>query len=188
MTDLLMPKATAVWLIDNTALTFAQIANFCQLHDLEVQAIADGDVGGGIRGYDPVQNKQLSQEELNRCEADADARLVRSTTTLPEPTNRTKGPTYIPLAKRGDKPDGIAWLVKHHPNMKDSLISKLVGTTRDTITKIRERSHWNIAKISAKHPVMLGLCTQDALDHAITKTGDNVKSPSDQVQGISELP
>jgi len=188
MTDLLMPKATAVWLIDNTALTFSQIADFCSLHDLEVQAIADGDVSSGIRGYDPVLNKQLTQEEIQRCEADETASLVRSTSVLPEPTNRTKGPTYIPLAKRGDKPDGIAWLVKHHPNMKDSVISKLVGTTRDTITKIRERSHWNIANITAKHPVMLGLCTQMALDEAITKTGDDVKSPSEQVQGLSELP
>ena len=188
MTDLLMPKATAVWLIDNTKLTFAQIADFCALHDLEVQALADGDVDAGIRGYDPIINKQLTQEEILRCEKDSDARLERATTDLPEPTNRTKGPTYVPLAKRGDKPNGIAWLIKHHPNMKDSAIIKLIGTTRDTITKIRERTHWNIINITAKHPARLGLCTQEALDAAIEKMGDEVKAPAEQVAGIAELP
>ena len=141
MTDLLMPKATAVWLIDNTALTFTQIAEFCSLHDLEVQAIADGDVGIGIQGYNPVLNKQLTDDEIKRCEEDPSARLKRSGSDLPEPTTRTKGPRYVPLARRGDKPDAIAWIVKHHPDIKDSQISKLVGTTKDTIAKIRDRSH-----------------------------------------------
>lgn len=188
MSDLLMPKATAVWLIDNTALSFAQIADFCSLHDLEVQAIADGDVGMGIQGYNPVLNKQLTEDEIKRCEGDAEARLVRSGTDLPEPTTRTKGPRYVPLARRGDKPDAIAWIVKHHPDIKDSQISKLIGTTKDTIAKIRNRSHWNIANITAKHPVMLGMCSQGDLDAAIEKSGGAPTPPEDQVANISELP
>ena len=188
MADLLMPKATAVWLIDNTVLTFAQIADFCALHDLEVQAIADGDVGGGIQGYNPVLNKQLTDDEIKRCEADPNARLVRATTTLPEPTQRTTGTRYVPLTRRSDKPDGIAWIVKHHPDIKDSQISKLIGTTKDTITKIRTRSHWNMANITAKHPVMLGLCTQAELDRAIEKSGGTAKPISEQIRNISELP
>jgi hypothetical protein len=175
MSDLLMPKATAVWLIDNTALSFAQIADFCSLHDLEIQAIADGDVGVGIQGYNPVLNKQLTEDEIKRCEDDETARLVRSGTALPEPTTRTKGPRYVPLARRGDKPDAIAWIVKNHPDIKDSQISKLIGTTKDTIVKIRERSHWNIANINAKHPVMLGMCSQQDLNAAIEKSGGSVE-------------
>ena len=188
MTELLMPKATAVWLIDNTGLTFTQIADFCALHDLEVQAIADGDVGTGIQGYSPILNKQLTEAEIKRCEADPSASLVRSDAVLPEPTMRTKGPRYVPLARRGDKPDAIAWLVKHHPEIKDSKISKLIGTTKDTISKIRDRSHWNIANISAKHPVRLGLCTQADLDDAIEQSGGSVTPPEKQVSTVSELP
>ncbi len=188
MSNLLMPKATAVWLIDNTALSFTQIGGFCNLHDLEVQAIADGDVGMGIQGYNAVLNKQLSEDEIKRCEDDPTARLVRSGTTLPKPTTRTKGPRYVPLARRSDKPDAIAWIVKHHPEIKDSHISKLVGTTKDTISKIRNRSHWNIANISAKHPVMLGLCAQNDLNIAIEQSGGIVKEAADQVASISELP
>jgi hypothetical protein len=188
MSDLLMPKATAVWLIDNTALTFTQIANFCNLHDLEVQAIADGDVSVGIQGYNPILNKQLTIEEIKRCEEDPSAELVRSGTPLPEPTKRTGGPRYVPLARRGDKPDAIAWILKHHPEITDSKISKLIGTTKETITKIRERSHWNIANISAKHPVRLGLCSQGDLDTAIEKSGGSVLPPEQQVTDISELP
>ncbi|MEC7651878.1 MAG: cell cycle transcriptional regulator TrcR, partial [Pseudomonadota bacterium] len=115
MTQLLMPKATAVWLIDNTGLSFDQIADLCSLHPLEVQSIADGETGIGIQGYDPVQNGQLTREELERCEADPSARLVLAVSDLPTPNRRTKGPRYVPVARRGDKPDGIAWLVKHHP-------------------------------------------------------------------------
>ena len=188
MSDLLMPKATAVWLIDNTALSFTQIADFCSLHDLEVQAIADGDVGMGIQGYNPVLNKQLSEEEIKRCEDDASAQLVRSGTALPEPTTRTKGPRYVPLARRGDKPDAIAWVVKHHPEIKDSQISKLIGTTKETIAKIRDRSHWNIANITAKHPVMLGLCSQIDLNRAIEKSGGSIKDTAEQIADITELP
>ncbi len=188
MSDLLMPKATAVWLIDNTALTFEQIAGFCMLHNLEVQAIADGDVSTGIQGYDPVLNKQLTEDEIKRCEADTTAHLIRSTSELPPPTSRTKGPRYVPVNRRSDKPDAIAWLVKHHPDMKDSQISKLIGTTKGTISKIRTRSHWNIGNITAKHPVMLGLCAQEDLNKAIEKSGGVVQPATDQITNISELP
>ena len=188
MADLLMPKATAVWLIDNTALTFEQIADFCSLHELEVQAIADGDVGAGIQGYNPVLNSQLSDEEIKRCEEDPSARLVRSTTDLPEPTRRTKGPRYVPVNRRSDKPDAIAWIVKHYPDMKDSQISKLIGTTKETIGKIRDRSHWNITNITAKHPVMLGLCSQADLNTAIEKSGGQAATTVDQVSSINEMP
>lgn len=187
MTQLLMPKASAVWLIDNTSLSFDQIGEFCNLHPLEVQSIADGEAGIGIQGYDPVQNGQLSQEELDRCQNDPTARLVLATSDLPTPNRRTKGPRYVPVARRGDKPDGIAWLVKHHPELKDTQIIKLIGTTKETIAKIRERSHWNIANISAKHPAMLGLCRQQDLDAAIEKAGGSVQT-EEQVSNLTELP
>ena len=187
MTQLLMPKASAVWLIDNTSLSFDQIADFCSLHPLEVQSIADGEAGIGIQGYDPVQNGQLTQEELDRCQNDPTARLVLAKSDLPTPNRRTKGPRYVPVARRGDKPDGIAWLVKHHPELKDSQIVKLIGTTKETIGKIRERSHWNIANITAKHPAMLGLCSQGDLDAAIEKAGGSTRV-EEQVSNLSELP
>ena len=171
MTSLLMPKATAVWLIDNTTLTFEQIAEFCSLHVLEVQAIADGDVGQGILGFDPILNEQLTQEEIDKCCNDTSLFLSKSNSSLPEPKNKNKGPKYIPLARRGDKPDAIAWIVKNHPEVKNNQISKLIGTTKDTIEKIRTRSHWNISNITAKHPVLLSLCTQEDLDEAIIKAG-----------------
>jgi len=188
MTQLLMPKATAVWLIDNTALTFDQIGDFCNLHPLEVQAIADGEIGAGMQGYDPVTNAQLSREEITRCEADSDARLKMASSNLPQPTARTKGPRYVPVARRGDKPDAIAWLVKHHPELSDAQIGKLIGTTKDTITKIRERTHWNIANIQPKHPAMLGLCRQPDLNAAIEKAGGQPKQDAEQVANLSEVP
>ena len=115
MTQLLMPRATAVWLIDNTALTFEQIGQFCDLHHLEIQAIADGEIGTGMQGFDPVSNGQLTSDEIKRCEADSSAALKLATNNLPQPSSHTKGPRYVPVARRGDKPDAIAWLVKHHP-------------------------------------------------------------------------
>ena len=171
MTDLLMPKATAVWLIDNTTLTFEQIADFCSLHVLEVEAIADGDSAVGIQGYDPVLNDRLTREEIQRCEGDSSARLVQSESALPDPGTHTKGPRYTPILRRSDKPDAIAWILKHHPDIPDSQICKLVGTTKPTISKIRDRSHANIANINAQHPVFLGLCRQDELDAAIEASG-----------------
>lgn len=188
MGDILMPKATAVWLIDNTTLTFEQIAEFCKLHILQVQAIADGDVDASIQGSDPMMTKQLTREEISRCEADPSARLASASINLPLPTKRTKGPNYTPLNKRGDKPDAIAWLLKHHPNMKDSQICKLIGTTRETIAKIRNRTHVQSQMITAKHPVMLGLCSQEALNAAIAKAGDAVPPPEEQMADVSELP
>ena len=163
MTQLLMPKATAVWLIDNSALTFEQIGTFCNLHPLEVQSIADGEAGIGIQGYDPIINGQITRAELDRCEADPTANLKLAESNLPVPNRRTKGPRYVPVARRGDKPDGIMWLVKHHPELKDSQIIRLIGTTKETIAKIRERTHWNIANISAKHPAMLGYVNRQIL-------------------------
>jgi hypothetical protein len=187
MTQLLMPKATAVWLIDNTSLSFEQIGDFCNLHVLEVQSIADGEAGIGIQGYDPVQNGQITQLELDRCQADSTGRLVLATSDLPTPNRRTKGPRYVPVARRGDKPDGIAWLCKHHPELKDTQIIKLIGTTKETIGKIREKSHWNIANITAKHPAMLGLCAQADLDAAIEKAGGSPHS-EEQLSNMTELP
>ena len=187
MTQLLMPKASAVWLIENTSLSFDQIADFCSLHPLEVQSIADGEAGIGIQGYDPVQNGQLTQEELDRCQKDPTAQLMLAESDLPTPNRRTKGPRYVPVARRGDKPDGIAWLVKHHPELKDSQIVKLIGTTKETIGKIRERTHWNIANITAKHPAMLGLCAQGDLDSAIEKAGGSTQV-EEQISNLSELP
>ena len=188
MTQLLMPKATAVWLIDNTGLSFEQIGEFCDLHILEVQAIADGEVAVGIQGYDPIVNGQLSKLEIDRCELDPEAKLVQSKTNLPQPTARTKGPRYVPVARRGDKPDAIAWVVKHHPEISDSQIGKLIGTTKETIKKIRERTHWNISNITAKHPAMLGLCTQSDLNAAIEKAGGKPKASEEQVERLSEIP
>ena len=180
MSSLLMPKATAVWLIDNTTLTFEQISEFCNLHVLEVQAIADGDVGQGILGFDPILNGQLTQEEIDNCCNDATLSLKKSASSLPENKNKNKGPKYIPLARRGDKPDAIAWIVKNHPEVKNNQISKLIGTTKDTIEKIRTRSHWNISNITAKHPVLLSLCTQDDLENAIIRAGGSIETNSDE--------
>lgn len=182
MSSLLMPKATAVWLIDNTALTFEQIAEFCSLHVLEVQAIADGDVGQGILGFDPVLNGQLTQEEINNCCNDPNLFLKKSVSSLPESKVKTKGPKYIPLARRGDKPDAIAWIVKNHPEVRNNQISKLIGTTKDTIEKIRTRTHWNISNITAKHPVLLSLCSQEDLENEIIKAGGKVETYIDENQ------
>ena len=180
MSSLLMPKATAVWLIDNTTLTFEQISEFCNLHVLEVQAIADGDVGQGILGFDPILNGQLTQEEIDNCCKDSTLSLKKSSSSLPETKNKNKGTKYIPLARRGDKPDAIAWIVKNHPEVKNNQISKLIGTTKDTIEKIRTRSHWNISNITAKHPVLLSLCSQDDLENAIVKAGGSIETDSDE--------
>jgi uncharacterized protein len=167
----LMPKATAVWLIEHTALTFRQIGAFCGLHNLEVQSIADDEVAVGMVGYDPIANGQLTREEIQRCEADPAERLKMAKTDVPRPAARTKGPRYTPVARRGDKPDAIAWLVKHFPNLKDAQISRLIGTTKPTISAIRDRSHWNMATISARDPVGLGLCNLQDLDKEVQRAG-----------------
>jgi len=165
----LMPKATAVWLVENTALTFEQIGNFCGLHKLEIQAIADGEVAAGILGLNPTMNNQLTMEEIKRCEADTRAHLKMTKTELPQTAARTKGPRYTPVSKRADKPDAILYLVKTHPELLDAQIARLLGTTKDTIMKVREKSHWNAGNIKPRNPVLLGLCKQMDLDAALKK-------------------
>jgi hypothetical protein len=169
MTLPLMPKATAVWLVENTGLTFDQIAAFCGMHPLEVQGIADGEVAVGIVGLDPVANGQLTREEIARCEADKSARLKLVESALPIPVVHGKGAKYTPVSKRQDRPNAIAWLVRHHPELTDAQISRLVGTTKSTIEKIRDRTHWDMANIKPQNPVSLGLCSQQDLDDAIDK-------------------
>ena len=165
----LMPKATAVWLVDNTSLTFDQIADYCGLHRLEVQGIADGEVAIGIQGIDPIANSQLTRDEIERCEKDPSARLKMLKLDLPEPSKRTKGPRYTPVAKRQDKPDAIAWLLRHHPELKESQIAKLIGTTKTTIQAVDERTHWNSPNIRPRDPVLLGLCSQGELNAAVDR-------------------
>lgn len=180
MTLPLMPKATAVWLIDKTALTFTQIADFCGMHPLEVQAIADGEVAQGIVGYDPVANSQITAAEIKRCEADADARLKLLPTALPQP-KRLKGARYTPVAKRNDRPDGIAYLLRNYPQLVDAQIAKLMGTTKETIQKVRDRSHWNSANIKPRDPVILGLCSQSDLHNMVVAANDRLIREGRQV-------
>ncbi len=165
----LMPKATAVWLVENTMLTFEQIADFCGLHKLEVQAIADGEVAVSIVGLDPVFNGQLTLEEIKRCEGNAQAKLKMVKSELPMPVARTKGARYTPVSKRGEKPDAIAYLIKNYPDLLDAQIARLLGTTKETIAKVRGRSHWNAANIKPQNPVLLGLCKQADLDAAVKR-------------------
>jgi uncharacterized protein len=168
---LLMPKATAVWFIDNTALSFEQIADFTGLHTIEVQALADEDVGRGIVGRDPVKNNELDASELEKAQADETYRMkmLRSRTDLPAVKVRAKGPKYTPVSKRGDKPDAIAWILKNHPEVSDAQICKLVGTTKPTIESVRDRSHPASSTIRPRHPAELGLCTYQELEKASEK-------------------
>ena len=167
MVQPLMPHATAAWLVDNTALSFPQIADFCGLHILEVQAIADDTAATKLTGRDPVRAGELTHAEINTGQADPD--YVLQMHKAPDPVTRTKGPRYTPVSKRQDKPDGINWIIRNHPEVTDGQISKLIGTTRTTIGAIRDRSHWNMANIQPKDPVTLGLTTQRELDAAVTK-------------------
>jgi len=167
MTLPLMPKATAVWLVENTALTFEQIGDFCGMHALEVQGIADGEVASGIRGQDPVAGGQLSAENIAECEKDASKRLQMLGSAKQYISKKTKGSRYTPVARRQDKPDAIAWLVKNYPDMTDGQIGKLVGTTKNTIAAVRSKAHWNSSNIKPRDPVLLGLCTQTHLDAAV---------------------
>ena len=180
MTLPLMPKATAVWLIDKTALTFTQIADFCGMHPLEVQAIADGEVAQGIVGYDPVANSQVTAAEIKRCEADPAARLKLLPTALPQP-KRLKGARYTPVAKRNDRPDGIAYLLRNYPQLVDAQIAKLMGTTKETIQKVRDRSHWNSTNIKPRDPVILGLCSQSDLHNMVVAANDRLIREGRQV-------
>ncbi len=173
MTLPLMPKATAVWLIEKTALTFSQIAEFCGMHPLEVQAIADGEVAQGIVGYDPVANMQLAAAEIRRCEADANLHLVILASTIALP-KKHRGARYTPVAKRNDRPDGIAYLLRNFPQLSETQIGKLMGTTKDTIQKVRERSHWNSANIKPRDPVILGLCSQTDLNATVAQANERL--------------
>jgi len=163
----LMPKATAVWLVENTALSFDQISEFVGLHELEVQAIADAEVAVGMQGADPIASGELTRAEIERCQADASATLKMAKATLPTPKARGKGARYTPVSKRQDRPDAIAWLLKHHPELTDAQISRLVGTTKPTIKSVRERSHWNINNIKPQSPVGMGLCVEADLEKAV---------------------
>ena len=166
----LMPKATAVWLVENTSLTFDQIADFCKLHPLEVKGIADGEVAAGIRGQDPVTSGQLSREEIAKGESDPNHRLnlFVSKIKLPE-VKRQRGPRYTPLSRRQDRPNAILWLLRNHPELKDAQIMRLVGTTKTTVKAIRDRTHWNSAALTPMDPVTLGLCSQIDLDFEVQR-------------------
>lgn len=165
----IMAKATAVWLVDNTTLSFKQIADFCELHELEVQGIADGDVAAGVKGFDPVANNQLTQEEIDAAEKDPLHKLKLKFYAAAVGEEKRRGPRYTPLSKRQDRPAAILWLVKFHPELTDGQISKLVGTTKPTIQALRDRTHWNISNIQPIDPVALGLCKQSELDAAVQK-------------------
>lgn len=193
MAQLLMPKATAVWLVENTTLTFEQIADFCGLHPLEIQGVADGEVAIGIVGLDPVTNGQLTREEIERCQSDPSARLKMAKVTIPLPAPRTKGPRYTPVSKRQDKPNAVMWLLRHHPELGDAQIARLIGTTKDTIAKVRDRSHWNAPNLKPQDPVLLGLCTQTDLNRAVErarrhaeKTGAPQPHPAAQEEAASQ--
>jgi hypothetical protein len=176
--QLLMPKATAVWLVDNTALSFEQIATFCKLHPLEVKAIADGESAQGIKGLDPIATGQLSRDEIARAEGNPNHKLKISEPKVRVPDNKRKGPRYTPVSKRQDRPNAILWLVRNHPELKDAQISRLVGTTKSTIEQIRERTHWNSTNLTAMDPVTLGLCTQIDLDLEVERANKGRPLPT----------
>ncbi len=165
----LMTKATAVWLVDNTTISFKQIADFVGMHELEIQGIADGDVAVGVKGFDPVANNQLTQDEIDKAEANPLHKLKLKFNPAAAGEEKRRGPRYTPLSKRQDRPNSILWLVKFHPELSDGQIAKLVGTTKPTIQSIRERTHWNIANMQPIDPVALGLCKQSELDSAVQK-------------------
>jgi hypothetical protein len=168
----LMPKATAVWLIENTTLTFKQIAMFCGMHELEIKGIADGEVAQGIRGMSPLTDGQLTQEEIDRCQKDSSAKLAMSAKITSETKEKKSKAKYTPIARRQDKPDAILWLVKNYPNILDSKIAKLIGTTKNMIESIRNKEHWNMANIRPRDPVLLGICSQTQLNRLISDYED----------------
>ncbi|MBF0355660.1 MAG: DUF1013 domain-containing protein [Alphaproteobacteria bacterium] len=184
----LMPKATAVWLVENTTLTFEQIADFCGMHPLEVQAIADGEVAVGIVGLDPVASGQIAPDEIQRCQTDSTAHLVlMKMPDLPLPRARTKGARYMPVSKRQDRPDAIAWLIKHHPELSDAQLCKLIGTTKPTINSVRDRSHWNHQNIKPRNPVTLGLCSEADLEKMVALARPRqAASGDDHIVAVSE--
>ncbi len=186
MTNILMPKATAVWLVDNTSLTFDQIADFCELHPLEVKGIADGEVARDIRGADPIANGQLNREELDAAEKNPNYRMKAQKSRHAELLKPVKkGPRYTPVSRRQDRPDAIAWFLRNHPEVADSQVARLLGTTKATIDQVRNRQHWNSANIKPVDPVTLGLATQLELDAVVRKAADK-KAKDDARRGIVE--
>ena len=181
----LMPKATAVWLVDNTSLTFEQIADFCGLHPLEVKGIADEDVAKGIKGQDPVSSGQLTRELIEEAEKNPKVRLKMAPPKHKIPSVKTKkAPRYTPVSKRQDKPDAISYLLRNHPELSDAQISKLIGTTKPTIGAVRDRTHWNSGNIKPRHPVGLGLCTMDEIDQAVARASrGKARPPADADAG-----
>ena len=172
----LMPKATAVWLLENTSLTFKQIADFCQLHELEIKGIADGDVAVGIKAYNPILANQLTREEIEECSKDPNRPLSINKKVLDYEIKTVVGPKYTPLSKRQDRPDAIAWLIKNYPQLSEGQVSKLVGTTKNTVESVKSRKHWNSSNISPKDPVALNLCTQNDLQKAVEKANRKVEN------------
>ena len=175
----LMPKATAAWLVENTSLSFKQIADYTNLHEFDIQAVADGDLNTGVQGLDPVLSGQISREEIARCEADPTAKLQPLENNLPKPQARQKGPRYTPVSKRADKPDAIAWLIKHFSHLSDAQIGRLIGTTKNTISAIRTRSHWNMPNLRPRSPVELGFCSFQELQIEIDKSKPK-ETPEDE--------
>jgi hypothetical protein len=186
-TQPLMPKATAVWLVENTALSFDQIADFCKLHPLEVKAIADGDAAQGIKGLDPILTGQLTREEIEEAESDSEhrLRLADPKVKLPQPKAK-RGPRYTPVSRRQDRPNAILWLIRNHPELKDSQIMRLVGTTKSTIQSIRDRTHWNAPNLQPMDPVTLGLCSQLDLDLEVQRAAK--EKPAAPEHGVTLLP
>lgn len=187
-TPLLMPKATAVWLVDNTSLTFEQIADFCKLHHLEVKAIADGEAALTIKGLDPVSTGQLTREEIENAEADPKVRLKMAEPKVRVPGTKHKGPRYTPVSRRQDRPNAILWLLRNHPELKDAQLMRLVGTTKPTIESIRNRTHWNANNLQPMDPVSLGLCSQIDLDFEVDRAARNMPDHVPAVEGSTLLP
>jgi len=189
MADVLMPRATAVWLLDNTTLTFGQIAKFCGLHHLEVKGIADGDVAENMRGVDPIAGGLLSREEIARGEESPDYELQLAASKIAHiPQPKRKGSRYTPVIRRADKPDAVAWFIRNHPEVTDAQIIKLIGTTKATINNVRDKSHWNAQNIRPVDPVTLGLCTQIELDEVISKAADRRRKMDADKAARSEGP
>ncbi len=184
----LMPKATAVWLVDNTSLSFEQIATFCRLHPLEVKAIADGEAAQGIKGMDPISTGQLSRDEIEKAQKDSNHRLKLQQSRVKIASVKRKGPRYTPVSKRHDRPNAIRWLIKNHPELKDAQIIRLVGTTKTTIESIRDGNHWNAQNLTPMDPVTLGLCTQIALDMEVNKANRGKMRDDVVVGGPTLLP
>ena len=172
----LMPKATAIWLVDNTSLSFRQIGDFCGMHELEIKGIADGEVGIGIKGLNPITSGQLTKDEIDRCTNNEEESLKIIENEISEKTEQSKKKKkYTPLSKRQDRPDAVYWLIRNHPELKDSQVARLVGSTKNTIDAIRKRTHWNMANIRPQDPIGLGLCKQIELDEAIAKAERSIK-------------